>query len=147
MSSCPATGSSNGSLQRWVKTLGFNPQLVSKGWGDTFLASLNTTCTVPVSITREYNCIYNYFEVCRRKYRVKTNFGICLLNVFLHIKTLALFVDSYSTDYISCTYKRCMYSMILPWNVPSLSNNADHNIPCVCDILITAILVQNMLLT
>jgi hypothetical protein len=37
-SSCPATGSSNGSLQRWVKTFGCKPYLVSKGWGDTFFS-------------------------------------------------------------------------------------------------------------
>ncbi len=59
---CPATGSSNGSLLRWVKPYGCNPQLVSKGWGDTFLANLNTTCTVPGSIRREYSCLYNYFR-------------------------------------------------------------------------------------
>ncbi len=40
-----------------------------------------------------------------------------------------------------------MYSIVLPRNVPSVYNNPDHNISCISDVPINAILVQNMLLT
>jgi hypothetical protein len=36
-----------------------------------------------------------------------------------------------------------MYMTVLPRNIPSVYNNPDRNIPCICDILIKTIRVQN----
>jgi hypothetical protein len=36
-----------------------------------------------------------------------------------------------------------MYSTVLPRFIPSVLNNPDHNIPCICNIHIKTILVRN----
>ena len=46
-------------------------------------------------------------------------------------------------DKKSQAFMRCMYLTVLPRNISSVYNNPARNIPCICDILIKTIRVQN----
>ncbi len=79
-SSCPATGSSNGSLQRWVKTLGFNPKL-SRGWGGHFSSQSEYYLHSAWKYKEGIQLLLQLFLRSVVEYRATTKFGIYLLNV------------------------------------------------------------------